>query len=58
MAAGVVFLLEKSIARFVIRKMSTRFGLPLLGVIPEIVDQDVAEAIIDKKSSITRRILL
>jgi len=29
-----------------------RFGLPLLGAIPEVVDRDVAEAVLDKKSTV------
>jgi polysaccharide biosynthesis transport protein len=52
-AAGVVFLLEKidSSVRDP-QDVATRFNLPLLGAIPELLDQEVADAVIDKKSSI------
>lgn len=53
LAAGIVFLLEKmdsSIRNP--RDVQPRFGLPLLGAIPEVLDVSVADAIIDKKSAI------
>ncbi len=52
-AAGLIFLLEKIDSS--IRNpqdVQTRFGLPLLGVVPEQKDLPVAEAILDKKSAI------
>lgn len=52
-AAGLIFILEKIDSS--IRDpqdVSKRFGLPLLGAIPEIVDQPLADAITDKKSPI------
>jgi len=53
LAAGLVFLLEKMDSS--IRDpqiVSSRFGVPLLGIIPEIFDQKVSDAILDKKSPI------
>lgn len=52
-AASVVFLLEKmdSTVRNP-QEVVSRFDLPLLGAIPELVDGDVADAILDKKSPI------
>ncbi|NIJ36401.1 capsular exopolysaccharide synthesis family protein [Sphingopyxis panaciterrae] len=52
-AAGIVFLLEKLDSS--IRdpqEVSPRFGLPLLGEIPEASDRPIAEAITDKKSAV------
>lgn len=53
LAAGIVFLLEKmdSSVRDP-QEVLPRFGLPLLGAIPETLDRDVADAITDKKSAI------
>lgn len=51
-AAALLFLLEKMDSS--IRNpqdVSARFGLPLLGSIPEVIGQPVADAILDKKSS-------
>lgn len=53
LAAGLIFLLEKMDSS--IRDpqdVSNRFGLPLLGTIPEVFGQAVAESILDKKSTI------
>ncbi|WP_447766013.1 GumC family protein [Sphingopyxis panaciterrae] len=53
LAAGLIFLLEKIDSS--IRDpqdVSSRFGLPLLGAIPEITGQSVVEGILDKKSAI------
>ena len=53
LAAGLVFLLEKLDSS--IRDpqdVAGRFGLPLLGAIPEVRGQTVADAVVDKKSSI------
>jgi capsular exopolysaccharide synthesis family protein len=53
LASAVVFLLEKMDSS--IRdpqEVVSRFELPLLGAIPELVDRDVADAILDKKSPI------
>jgi len=53
LAAAVVFLLEKIDSS--IRDphdVVARFGLPLLGTIPEVLDQNVSDAILDKKSAI------
>jgi capsular exopolysaccharide synthesis family protein len=53
LAAATVFILEKLDSS--IRDpqdVTTQFGLPLLGTIPEIFDQSLAEAITDKKSMI------
>lgn len=52
-AAALVFLLEKmdSSVRDP-QDVVGRFGLPLLGTIPEVLDQNVADAILDKKSAI------
>lgn len=52
-AVGIIFILEKIDSS--IRDpqdVSKRFGLPLLGAIPEVLNQPLAEAITDKKSSI------
>lgn len=52
MAAGIVFLLEKMDSS--IRDpqdVLPRFGLPLLGAIPEVIGRSVADAITDKKSA-------
>lgn len=52
-AAGIVFLLEKMDSS--IRDpqdVTGRFGLPLLGAIPEVLDRPIAEAVADKKSII------
>ncbi|HEY0596196.1 polysaccharide biosynthesis tyrosine autokinase, partial [Sphingopyxis sp.] len=52
-ATAVVLILEKidnSIRDP--QEVVNRFGLPLLGAIPEVVDQEVAEAVLDKKSAI------
>lgn len=53
LAAGLVFLIEKldSSVRNP-QDVTSQFGLPLLGAIPEIHDQAVADAVIDKKSAI------
>jgi len=53
LSAVVVFLLEKmdSSVRDP-QDVVGRFGLPLLGTIPEVLDQNVADAILDKKSAI------
>ena len=53
LAAGAIFALEKidSSVRDP-QDVTKRFGLPLLGAIPEITDQPIADAITDKKSSI------
>lgn len=53
LAAGAIFALEKidSSVRDP-QDVTKRFGLPLLGAIPEVTDQPIADAIIDKKSSI------
>lgn len=51
--AGLIFLLEKIDSS--IRNpqdVQTRFGLPLLGIVPEQKDRPVAEAVLDKKSPI------
>lgn len=52
-SSGLVFLLEKldSSVRDP-QDVAPRFGLPLLGVIPELVGQEVADAILDKKSAV------
>ena len=53
LAAAIVFVLEKMDSS--IRDpqdVTSKFGLPLLGTIPEVLDQPVAEAVIDKKSVI------
>lgn len=53
LAAGLVFLLEKMDSS--IRDpqdVAGRFGLPLLGAIPEVRGQTVADVVVDKKSSI------
>lgn len=53
LAAGLIFLLEKIDSS--IRDpqdVATRFGLPLLGTIPEVVHQPLSEAITDKKSPV------
>jgi len=52
-AAALVFVLEKmdSSVRDP-QDVVGRFGLPLLGTIPEALDQNVADAILDKKSAI------
>lgn len=53
LAAAVVFLREKMDSS--IRdpqEVVSRFELPLLGAIPELVDRDVADAILDKKSAV------
>jgi capsular exopolysaccharide synthesis family protein len=53
LAASLIFLLEKMDSS--IRdpqEVAPRFGLPLLGAIPEVVGQQVAEMITDKKSSV------
>jgi succinoglycan biosynthesis transport protein ExoP len=53
LAAGLVFVIEKMDSS--IRDpqdVSPRFGLPLLGTIPEFLDQALAEAITDKKSTV------
>lgn len=53
LAAAIVFLLEKMDSS--IRDpqdVADRFGLPLLGAIPEVRGQTVADVIVDKKSSI------
>lgn len=53
LAAGLIFLLEKIDSS--IRDpqdVATRFGVPLLGTIPEVTHQPVSEAITDKKSPI------
>jgi len=53
LAAALVFALEKmdSSVRDP-QDVVGRFGLPLLGTIPEVLDQNVADAILDKKSAI------
>ena len=53
LAAAIVFVLEKmdSSVRDP-QDVLPRFGLPLLGAIPEVLDRPVAELITDKKSSI------
>lgn len=53
LAAGVVLTLEKidSSVRDP-QEVVSRFGLPLLGAIPELLDQPIAEAVTDKKSMI------
>jgi capsular exopolysaccharide synthesis family protein len=53
LAAGLVFVLEKmdSSVRDP-QDVLTRFGLPLLGAIPEVLNRPVADAITDKKSAI------
>jgi capsular exopolysaccharide synthesis family protein len=53
LASGLIFVLEKMDSS--IRDpqdVVKRFGLPLLGTIPEILDQPIAEAITNKKSPI------
>lgn len=53
LAGGLIFLLEKMDSS--IRDpqdVAKRFDLPLLGAIPETLDQPVAAAVIDKKSAI------
>ena len=53
LAVALIFILEKMDTS--IRDpqdVTKRFGLPLLGAIPEILNQPLAEAITDKKSSI------
>lgn len=52
-AAGLIFMLEKvdSSVRDP-QDVQTRFGLPLLGVVPESLDRPVTEAVLDKKSAI------
>ena len=52
-AAALVFLLEKmdSSVRDP-QDVVGRFGLPLLGTIPEVLGENVADAILDKKSAI------
>ncbi|MGN6287788.1 MAG: GumC family protein [Sphingopyxis terrae] len=52
-AAAAVFLIEKmdNSVRDP-QEVVSRFNLPLLGAIPELVDGDVADAILDKKSQI------
>ncbi|WP_411338710.1 polysaccharide biosynthesis tyrosine autokinase [Sphingopyxis sp. J-6] len=52
LAAGLVFLFEKMDSSVRDPGEVTRFGLPLLGAIPESVEQDVTQAILDKKSAI------
>lgn len=52
-AGALVFLFEKMDSS--VRDpqgVVERFGLPLLGAIPEVLDQSMAEAIVDKKSTI------
>jgi len=53
LAAGIVFVLEQmdSSVRDP-QDVSSRFGLPLLGVIPEVLNAPVTEAISDKKSAV------
>ncbi|WP_257550937.1 polysaccharide biosynthesis tyrosine autokinase [Sphingopyxis sp. DBS4] len=53
LAAGLVFMLEKmdSSVRDP-QDVQSRFGLPLLGAIPEVINRPVADAITDKKSAI------
>ena len=53
LAAGLVFVLEKmdSSVRDP-QDVQSRFGLPLLGAIPEMLNRPVADAITDKKSAI------
>lgn len=53
LAAALVFALEKldSSVRDP-QDVVGRFGLPLLGAIPEVLDRGVADAILDKKSAI------
>ena len=53
LAAALIFVLEKmdSSVRDP-QEVVGRFGLPLLGAIPEVLDQTVGEAILDKKSTI------
>lgn len=53
LAAALLFVLEKldSSVRDP-QDVLGRFGLPLLGAIPEVVDRDVAEAVLDKKSTV------
>lgn len=53
LAAGIVFLLEKmdSSVRDP-QDVLPRFGLPLLGAIPEVIGRSVADAITDKKSAV------
>lgn len=53
LATGLVFLLEKmdSSVRDP-QDVIGRFGLPLLGAIPEVLDRGVADAILDKKSAV------
>jgi capsular exopolysaccharide synthesis family protein len=53
LAAGLVFVLEKMDSS--IRDpqdVLPRFGLPLLGAIPEVLNRPIADAITDKKSAI------
>lgn len=53
LAGALVFILEKMDSS--IRNpedVAPRFGLPLLGAIPEVLDRSVAEAVADKKSAI------
>lgn len=53
LAAALVFLLENmdSTVRDP-QDVSTRFGLPMLGAIPELVDASIVDVIVDKKSSL------
>ncbi|MGV7121202.1 GumC family protein [Sphingopyxis sp. 550A] len=53
LAAGLVFVLEKmdSSVRDP-QDVLPRFGLPLLGAIPEVLNRPIADAIADKKSAI------
>lgn len=53
LAAALVFLLENmdSTVRDP-QDVTTRFGLPMLGAIPELVDASIVDVIVDKKSSL------
>lgn len=52
LAAGLIFLLEKMDSSIRDPQDVARFDLPLLGAIPESLDQPVAAAVLDKKSAI------